>query len=124
MTTAAILKAIWPGLRRVLLRIGRWLLNALADEGLRGLVSYMRQRVKVFRRRLAKILKRRHSKWRPKWLRGRIARWLGAIRWLQGKRAAKLKGRVLDYAQRFAEDTIPEDAPDESFARWRRRQAA
>jgi hypothetical protein len=124
MTTTAILQAIWPGLRRVLLRIGRWLLRTIADEGLRWLISYMRQRVRVFQARLKRVLARRHSKWRPKWLRGRIRRWRNAISWLKSKRAAKLKGRVLDAAQRMAERTIPEEAPDESFSRWRRRQAA
>lgn len=123
MTTTAILQAIWPGLRRVLLRIGRWLLRTIADEGLRGLISYMRQRVRVFQARLKRVLGRKHSKWRPKWLRGRIARWRNAITWLGSKRAAKLKGRVLEAAEKMAERLIPEEAPGESFARWRRRQA-
>ena len=120
--TAALVQ-MWPSLRRSLLEIGRWLLEVIADEGVRGLIIYMRQRVKVFRRRLRRVLKRRaHSKWRVKWLDGRITRWGRAIAWLSGSQASKLKGKVVGLAIDRATREIPTEAPDEVFARWRRRQ--
>lgn len=124
MTAAAILTALWPGLRRVLLAIGRWLMGVIRDEGVKFLAGYMRQRVHVFRKRLAKVVARRHAKWRPRWLRGRIRRWNYAIAWLQSKHAAKLKGEVLRAADHKATYLIPEEAPGESFGRWRRQQRA
>lgn len=124
MTAAAILTALWPGLRRVLLAIGRWLMRVIGDEGVKFLAGYMRQRVHVFRRRLARVLARRHSKWRPEWLRGRISRWNRAIVWLQSRQAQKLKGEVLRKANHLATYQIPEEAPGESFGRWRRQQRA
>jgi hypothetical protein len=115
---------MWPGLRRVLLRIGRWLLRTIADAGIKGLIIYMRQRVRVFARRLGRVLHRkRHSLWRVSWLRGRIRRWKAAIRWLQGRQAQRLKGRVLKAAMKRAAQEIPDQAPDEDFGRWKRRAA-
>lgn len=124
MTAAAILTALWPGLRRVLLNIGRWLLRVIAEQGIRFLNLYMRQRIRVFHSRLTRVLARSHSKWRPKWLRGRIARWHRAITWLQSQHAAKLRGEVLSMAERKAAKLIPDEAPGESFGRWRRQQRA
>jgi hypothetical protein len=124
----AVLVKMWPGLRRSLLSIGRWLLDVIVDEGVKGLLVYMRQRVKVFGRRLRRVLKRRVSPkwrvgcWRAKWLRGRIARWRRAIAWLGGAQATKLKGRIVGLAIARATREIPTEAPDEVFARWRRRQ--
>ena len=126
MSTAAataVLAALWPGLRKALLAIGRWLLNTIADEGVKGLAIYMRQRVKVFRRRLTRVVTRkRYSEWRARWLNSRILRWEGAIKWLTSTAAAKLKGRVVGLAMERATREVPEDAPDELFSRWRRRQ--
>jgi len=123
MNALAILRALWPALRRILVAIGRWVLDALADEGLRGLISYMRQRVKVFRRRLKRRLKRRRKpKLLIKFVRGRISRWCKAVRWLQGAEAKKLKGKVLKFAIDEAERRIPEESPLESYGRWKRRQ--
>ncbi len=33
MTTAAIVSAMWPKLSKILIEIGRWLLNVLMEEG-------------------------------------------------------------------------------------------
>lgn len=123
----AVLAALWPGLRKALLAIGRWLLDTIADEGVKGLAIYMRQRVKVFAKRIARVKARRRRArfrihWRVRWLTLRIARWRQAIRWLTSTAAAKLKGRVVGLAIDRATREIPEDAPDEIFSRWRRRQ--
>lgn len=137
MSAAAVVKALapmWPTLRKYALQIGRWLIETIAEEGLRGLVIYMRQRVKVFARRKARVVARRRrnkskrgkrfevENWRVRWLSGRIRRWNTAIAWLQSKAAAKLKGKLIDLAVERAKREIPEEAPDEDFARWRRRQ--
>jgi hypothetical protein len=100
---------LWSGLKRILIRIGRWVLDELIDEGVDRLVSYMRKRVKVFRWRLRN---RARAEWRISFLRGKISRWNAAIRWLQ-RRAKQLAGKVLDWLQGMAEG-LPYHSPWES----------
>lgn len=56
---------------KVGLRIGRWLLEWMAEEVPILVVGYMRGRIRVFGRRLGRARTAR----RKAWLRGRIARW-------------------------------------------------
>lgn len=56
---------------KVGLRIGRWLIEWLAEELPILIIGYMRGRARVFGRRLA----RARSDRRKRWLRGRITRW-------------------------------------------------
>ncbi len=119
MSVQAILASVWGPLRRVLLSVGRWVLGALAEEGTAGLVSYMRQRVRVFQRRM----KRAHANLRREWLTGRIDRWKRAIKWLRGDEAKQLNREVIDAAMERADQEIPEVAPEESFTKWERLRA-
>ena len=52
MTTPA-LAILWPALRQLLIRIGRWLLRNIAIEGARNLAVYLRMRARHFAERRA-----------------------------------------------------------------------
>lgn len=123
MSAAALGKAlatlIWKGLRRIVERLGRWVIRSLAEHGARALAAYMRVRVGVFKKRLARVLARkRHPEWRVRFLRGRISRWLAGARWLDA-RATELAGIAERTIAPYIED-LPEDAPWENEAAWRR----
>lgn len=86
--------ALWPALRRILVSIGRWLLDRLElyiPRGVTLLTAYMRERVEVFRGRLSRARTDR----RKRWLRGRIRRWLTAADWLDKWR---FEVKQLDFA--------------------------
>lgn len=117
-TSALVLVKFWPALRRVLMSIGRWLLETVARRGPGFAVGYCHERILVFRKRL----KRAASRLRKKWLRSRIRRWGRAAVWFRSKEATQLTGNVVQLAMKKADRAIPEDAPDESFRRWARRQ--
>ena len=119
MSSTAIVSALWPELRGFLVRIGRWLLDVIIEEGRTGLAVYMRQRVRVFTRRR----KRARGKRRIKWLTGRIARWRKAAKWLESAKAHILTKRVATKAQERAERELDDLEPElENFERWSRRE--
>ena len=119
MSTSAVLAALWPDLKTFLVKIGRWLLDVILEEGRGGLAVYMRQRVGVFKRRR----KRAKSKRRQKWLAGRILRWNKAAVWLESAAAKRLSKRVATQAQELAERELENVEPElENFARWNRRE--
>lgn len=101
---------IWPALRKILIAIGRWLLNTARRRGVPMLVGYMLERVEVFKRRLGRARTSR----RMKWLRGRIRRWTAAARWLT-QHARELNARALRECERLAAK-IPETSPMERYA--------
>ncbi len=133
VAVARVLTGLWPALRNLLLKIGRWLIETIAEEGIGGLIVYMRQRVRVFGRRIVRVKARRSrmkskrgprykiENWRVLWLQGRVKRWRTAIAWLQSKAAERLRGYVIAKAVARAQDEIPEEAPDEDFSRWLRK---
>lgn len=142
MSTAAITRVLadlWPSLRGLLLKLGRWILERLARKGLDRLRYYMDDKIDDFQRRLSRLVARRKrvktrrgrrfeiENWRVHWLRGRIKRWRLALKWLsESTQAQKLKGEVIDLALERARREIPEHAPDEDFTKWlrKRRKAA
>ena len=71
--------AITGALIRLARRIGRWILEHLAERGIVMLRGYMGGKIGDFRRRLAKTKTNR----RRLWLAGRINRWSRALRWLE-----------------------------------------
>lgn len=122
MSTAAIGRAIaeilWNGLRHLVERLGRWVIRELVTHGARALAGYMRIRVSVFRRRLARVLARRHAAWRPRFLRGRIQRWLRGAAWLE-EQADHLARVSADEAEKRLQD-LPEASPWEDPDAWRK----
>lgn len=70
---------IREGLIKWAIAIGRRLINWLARKAIRLLVPWMRERVEVFRIRLARAKTDR----RQRWLEGRIKRWTLAANWLE-----------------------------------------
>jgi hypothetical protein len=73
--------AIAKGLVDIATKIGRWILGVVVRRGALFLRDYMAERVLVFRARLAKAKTTR----RQQWLKGRIARWTAAAKWLSAK---------------------------------------
>lgn len=112
MSAAGIVRALWPALRRILIRIGRWVLDDLLEDGVRFVARYLRKRVKVFQRRLGRV----KAKWRQRCLRRRIRRYLGASAWLD-EHAGSLSKRALRLVEPLAEK-IPETSP------WERERRA
>lgn len=108
MSAAGIARALWPALRRILIRIGRWVLDDLLEDGVRFVGRYMLKRCKVFRRRL----ERARTKIRRGWLRRRIVRWQKAAAWLFDN-ASALRKRSLEIYDRLA-TRIPETSPWDS----------
>ena len=98
MSASGIARALWPALRRILIRLGRWVLDDLAEDGVVFVARYLLKRVQVFARRL----KRARTKLRRRWLRGRIGRWRHASAWLTAN-ASNLKGKALDAYAELAE---------------------
>lgn len=108
MSAAGIARALWPALRRILIRLGRWVLDDVLEDGLSFVARYLLKRVKVMRRRLG----RARTKWRRRWLRARIGGWVHASEWLTSH-AASLTKRALRLYERLAE-RIPETSRHES----------
>lgn len=122
MSSAALGRAIgelvWKGLRYLVERLGRWIVGELVTHGARALAGYMRIRVTVFRRRLARVLARRHAAWRPRFLRGRIQRWLRGAAWLE-EQSDNLARLAADEAEKRLQD-LPEESPWENELAWRK----
>ncbi len=114
MTTFALVAAkLWPHLRKLIIRIGRWVIQRLRKWGAQSLAIYMRIRVEVFEGRLG----RARAKWRKKWLHGRIRRWLKVADWLEHN-AKKVNTKVADKLEVLAiADRIPVNSP------WERKAA-
>ncbi len=110
---------IWKGLRRIVERIGKWAIRALVNRGAYSLENYLMGRVDAFRVRLKRVLKRkRHAKWRPDFIRGRIRRYQAAARWLNRK-----YGTIYHLTDKHVAPYIrdlPEDSPWENPRAWRR----
>ena len=116
MSTSAILAGLWPGLRRLLIGIGHWILDVILAEGRSGLAVYMRQRVGVFTRRLKRT---RKGSPRSRWLTGRIRRWTQGAAWIEGEAAKALSKQIAKRAQRLAALVLEEGEPaGENFAAW------
>lgn len=108
MSYGGIARALWPALRRILIRLGRWVLDDLVEDGVRFVARYLLKRVRVFARRLG----RARTKLRRRWLRGRIGRWRDASAWLTAN-ASSLRGKALDLYSELAE-RIPQTSRFES----------
>lgn len=107
---------ILAGLLKLARRIGRWLLDVAARRGGAFLVGYIEERVGVFRARLARVSKRTTAaaKRRALWLKGRIARWLAAAKWLKDN-AAGVDDRAIDAVRKLpAFAKLPASAPEET----------
>jgi hypothetical protein len=116
VSSAGILAGLWPALRRILIGIGRWILDVILNEGRSGLAVYMRQRIGVFTRRLKRA---RKGSPRSRWLTGRIRRWTQGATWLEGAAAKALSKKIAQEAQRRAEDELQAGEPVfENFAAW------
>lgn len=120
MSAAGILAGLWPRLSKFLIRIGRWLLDVVLEEGRRGLAVYMRQRVRVLKRRRKR---RKPKSARYRWLTARITWWGKAARWFDGEEAKRLNTRVTEAAQERAQRELDDAEPEwENFAKWSRAQ--
>lgn len=119
MTNAALLATkLWPSFRKLLIRIGRWVLRQVRRHGAQDMAVYMRMRaLGKFKERLERAVKRGWKR-RARWLRGRIRRWLAMSAWLK-RNAEKTNKRVVDRLDKLAiGDRIPKTSP------WERRDAA
>lgn len=103
--------AIWPSLRRILVAIGRWVLDRIVRSTVLAVVWYMRGKVEDFKRRLA----RARSDRRKRWLRGRIRRWTRAAGWLETWRH-ELADRTTKAACKQLATKLPEQAAQERKA--------
>ena len=117
MSTAAILTtavALWPSLRRVLVRVGRWLIRRVVNHGVERVLGFMQVRIETFRGRR----ERARSPRRTRWLTGRIRRWTQAMAWLRA-RASQLQAKVAAELDAMAESArLPWDADGEIYERW------
>lgn len=89
---------IRKGLLNLARRIGRWIIERLARMAVIHLIGYMRGKLDDFGRRLGNAKTDR----RRTWLRGRIRRWLAAVKWLEEK-SAGLTGCALAEFSALAE---------------------
>jgi hypothetical protein len=113
---------IVAGLLKFVRKIGRWLLDVAARRGGKWLADYLEERVGVFRARLARVVKRTAAaaKRRALWLKGRIARWLAAAKWLR-ENAAQVDDkaiaivRELPAVKRLA-DVVPDEVEPKAAA--------
>lgn len=120
MSASGILAGLWPKLRGFLLRIGQWLLDVVLEDGRRGLAVYLRQRVRVLKRRR---LRARKGKARHKWLTLRINTWNRAATWLEGAEGKKLSKSVAKAAQKRAAEELDQAEPIwENFENWTKAQ--
>lgn len=94
MTTEAI-AILWPGLRRILVRIGRWVLRNVIIEGARGIAVYLRMRARHFIERHSA----EESPTRRRRLRRRARRYSAAAAWFD-EHANSLTERALEVYDR------------------------
>lgn len=123
MTAGSLVLArfLWPGFRRILLRLGRWVARELVCEGSRALAAILRSGVRRLQAKRKALSKKKHL--RRSWLGGRIRRWRSAARWFEGRRV-ELKKRIVDWLDKRIDDAIPEQSPLENYRAWSRARAA
>lgn len=71
-------------------KIGKWLLHHLREQGLDLALGYINGKIHDFIRRLAKARTDR----RKRWLRGRIQRWGAVLRVLSGAKAKAVADNI------------------------------
>lgn len=123
----AVATALWPTFRRVLIRLGRWVLMKLIERGAPWLLGLMRRNILRFELGIeeAKASTRAATRetglqgkrrWRMKRRRiqRRLDRWRWAAAWIAAN-VSKLKPTVLKAFEQLSE-RIPETAPWERAA--------
>jgi len=98
-------------------------MRELVDEGAKALAAVLRADSRRLTKRRDR-LKARKTKTdlvekRIAWLAERIANRVKAAKWLD-EHAPQLEAKVLDALGEKLSDAIPEDAPVEDFAKWRK----
>lgn len=105
LTAAA--SALWPALRSILRRIGRWILTRLIEHGAPWLLGLMRRKMGDFEHEIQIAIAKTKAATRETGLKGkrrwrmrrrrfqrRLARWAWAAAWI-AKNATRLKPAVL-----------------------------
>jgi hypothetical protein len=123
----AVGAALWPALRSILRRIGRWVLARLVEHGAPWLLRLMRREIAAIARGIedakawtAAAKRETGLKGKRRWrmlrrrLERRLARWQYGADWI-ATNATRLKPEVLRQFEALAE-RIPETAPWELAA--------
>ena len=108
--------ALLKRLARLLLKVGGWVLKAIARRGRKDLVAYLEVRADLLdaRRRRARAALRKE------WLALRVRAWRALAKFLREHDA--LDDALDDAAARAASlvDRVPESVDQEDYRRWRR----
>lgn len=94
------------GLIDIAIRLGRWIVRRLAKWALSHVVGYMLGKVDDMKRRIARAKTDR----RRKWLRGRVARWTKAAKWIEANALKKLGEAAKEACKLPAFAKLPEVA--------------
>ncbi len=125
--TVTAAAALWPGLRKILLRVGRPLIRWLSRKGVALAIRACRSMLKRLKKRSRRVRARfdratspralgRHER-RLGWLSMRRANWAAARLWLAQRREQLGKAVARELESRL-DDAIPESPPCEDYARW------
>lgn len=108
---AAIVRRLWPHARKLILRIGRWMLARLRAVGAQRLARAMEKRARGFQSRRLSAAKRRGDKVAIRFRTNQIRRWLKAVAWLRAN-AKRLNNKVADALNKLGlADRIPMTLP-------------
>jgi hypothetical protein len=116
VSAASVVRALWPAARRILIKIGRWVIRRVRKVGAQRLAKAMRKRALGFQTVRLNAAKRRGDAFWAGFRRKQIRRWLNAAAWLRDN-AWELNRAVVDGLDRLAlADRIPMTLPGEGRA--------
>lgn len=127
MNITAIAKMLYPGLRKLLEKLGRWVVEKLRRFGVAVIFRIIRKGIKRLRKRVRKIkLKLVRSESfrkigrlarRLAWVTDRLRNWRGTLDWF-AQREAQLSQKVADRLNEMTDGLIDYVAPAEKFSQW------
>ena len=109
----ALARGLWPSLRGLLLRVGRWVLRRISRVGYKRILHYMEERIERFRKRAIT----RKAKWARAFNADRAERWARVVEWIKANRV-RLRKRVATELNGLAKEYIPTHVPCETLAGW------
>lgn len=127
-----MIAAIWTFFREIILKLGAWVADKLAELGVKALIRFFKSRVKKLKRKRKRfeqkasnaesVKRQRRFLRRVSWLSFRIDNWTKALKWAEAKQK-KLTDDVakeLNVLVKTGEEKYPKVAPSEIFAIWDR----
>jgi hypothetical protein len=82
MNAAALVKSLWPGLKKILTAIGRWVITRVRKVGAQKVAMWMLKRAEGYQTNRLKAAKARKDKLATRFRTNQISRWKRAAKWI------------------------------------------